>query len=210
MNAAAQTVFMSVTKDFYEETAYNVDERRRRLRRLQAVQGVSDFTTTVRYRDQQVSDEGNIVTYEQDIAYLSTTEATPFDVIRQPFNDATLSSIYVEQLRSEGGDDFAGLTSVEAPAVAAPRDDDDDDDGLGTGAIVGIIVGAVALLAIGLFIVMRSNNNDGHAQLNDRDNSPPATFSALQSEEVSTMDDHGMIGTGTGESGSILDVGDQR
>ena len=204
MNAAAQTVFMSVTKQFYEGSVYNDDGRRR----LQAVQGVSDFATTVRYRGQEVGAEGNTVEYEQDIEYVSTTQATPLDVIRQPFNNATLSSIYVEQLRSQGGESFAGLSSVEAPVVVAPRSD--DDDGLGTGAIVGIIVGAVALCAIGLFIVMRSNNNDGHEQLNERENSPPATFSALQSEEVSTMDDHGLNRAGTGESGSILDVGDQR
>ena len=203
LDAAAQTLFMSVTKEFYEETVYGGGSRRR----LQAVQGVSDFTTTVRYRDQEVVDDGNTVEYEQDIAYVSTTEATPFDVIRQPFNDAALSASYVEQLRTQGGAAFAGLTSVEAPAIK-PRSD--DDDGLGTGAIAGIIVGAVVLLAVGIFLVMRSNQGGTHAQLNERDNAPPATFSALQSEEVSTMDDHGIHRAGTGETGSILDVGDQR
>ena len=169
---------------------------------------MSDFSTTVRYVNQRETDQGVVVEYQQDLKYVSTTEARPLDVIRQPFEDDDLSAIYVNQLKASGSPEFADLESVSPPESL--EGDDDDDGGLSTGALVGIIVGAAAAVAIGIFLVMRSNRGGSHEQLNERDNSPPATFSALQSEEVSTMDDQGIGRAGTGETGSILDVGDQR
>ena len=54
------------------------------------------------------------------------------------------------------------VTNVEtgpgpAPAPEAESGNDDDEDGLGGGVIVGIVLGILAVIALGVGIVLRSN-----------------------------------------------------
>lgn len=215
LNAPAQAIWTSVTRDFYLEIYNN---RRRNLllrggggrqqRNLQ-VQGVSDLDTIVKYVDQGVTADGNTIIYDQEISYTSISEADVLDVIVEPFNDPDVVTAYVNDLKAADGVAFGGLTGVEAPNVQEPPDD--DDDGLSGAAIGGICAGGAVLLIAGGYFLMRGNGGGGTHERLPASNEPPATFSALQSEEVSTMEDPNLGRVaGSGEPGSMLDVGDQR
>lgn len=184
LDAQAQITFLSETREFYL-AVYAPGEGGRRL---QKVEGITNFDTTIRELSQGVSAEGNTLTYTQDVEYTTVDNASPLSVIRNPLNDQTLLDVYLNLLKASGEEAFDSLTAIDPSPPAGPGDDDDGDDGLSTGAIAGIAAGGAVLLAIGGYMLLRSRDADSHERLNGNENEPPVSFSAVQSEEVSTID----------------------
>ena len=204
-----QSNFALATQEFYE-TIYpksGSSRRQRHLRRLQVVPGVTDLTTTIKYRGQNVAGNTNTITYDQDVTYTSVTAANVFSIIRGPFDDEALASQYTDLLQARGGA-FAEISDVQQPVNQ--RNNDDDDGGLSGGAIGGIIAAGVVLFAVGVYLMVRSSGSRTHTRMSASGNEPPASFSVMQSEEVSTMDDANIVRAGTGDTGSMMDHGDQR
>jgi hypothetical protein len=208
LDATAQTVFVSTTSNFYRNLYPSSLTRRRQL---QAVEGISDFDTSILYRGQSVGANANTITYDQRVTYVSTTTATATNVILEPFRDAGLADTYLFQLQANGGATFANLTGVTAPFVVEDREEDDGGDGLSGGAIGGIVAGAVVAMAIVACIIMRASSGEDRGYVSGNDEElPTRNFSPLDSEEVSTIDDLGIGKANTNDTGSLLDVGDQR
>jgi hypothetical protein len=208
LDATAQTVFVSTTATFYRNLYPSSSTRRRQL---QAVEGISDFDTSISYRGQSVGADANTITYDQRVTYVSTTTATATNVILEPFSDAGLADTYLFQLQANGGATFANLTGVTAPFVVDDREEDDGGGGLSAGAIGGIVAGAVVAMAIVACIIMRASGGEDRGYVSGNDEElPTRNFSPLDSEEVSTIDDLGIGKANTNDTGSLLDVGDQR
>lgn len=181
MDAVAQSVFMDVMREFYQEI-YPSPAQRLRRRSLQVVPGVTNLDTTIKIRSQQVTSDGNTVIYDQDVSYSSATEALALDVIVSPFYDDFVVELYVQKLKEQGGDIFGDLASVNQPELlpAGPSGTPDSVDGgrggdssrIGTsmGGIIGAIGALVVVFFVVSFLCYQKGRKDSSAT-NERDGS---------------------------------------
>lgn len=99
-----------------------LDKRARRL----VERDFTDFSTTVTFRNQSVTDSDNTITYDQGVSFVPTSETseteiavTAQELLEKPFEDSTLSTEYAELLRESGDESFVKVqnTNIQKPII---------------------------------------------------------------------------------------------
>jgi len=157
LNAAETDKFETLTKQWFE----GFFEARSGRRKLQISVGLRNMKTNITVTSQKflLADPGNgrpynvnKITYSQTIDYIALENArTPEEYVLMPFRDSDANSQYRDNIAGNI-DALRFIESVPIPKIEG----DAGDGGLGTGAIVGIALGAVVVgAAVGFFAIRR-------------------------------------------------------
>jgi len=173
LNADSLIAFVQETQEWYEGDVYDASSAGRKL---QAVRGIDEFSTTINVRSQSTDDNGNSIAYDQSISYRQQAEGSsvePLDIVLSPFEDDALVNLYLDRLRSSS-QAFAGIPtdSVVAPDTSSMIVSDNDAVGPGEDsgsflvvAVLGGIVVILIVVVVAIFVYRyKQSNKKGEAK----------------------------------------------
>lgn len=135
---------------------------------------------------------------------------TPRQVVEAPFFSAAARLDYITVLKET--DDPAFDSLINTSNVRVPEaPEEPDSGGLGTGAIIGIVVGSICglilLCGVGYFMHNKSQNRKGY--FSGVGDNPPLSISKAGGDDVSTLAEPAKMGViPSGES--LAGYGEQR
>ncbi|KAL3921074.1 MAG: hypothetical protein SGILL_002942 [Bacillariaceae sp.] len=115
LSPASVTAFESSLEDYYEDY-YPTSSVSKRL--LQMESNVQSFSTTIKVRDQKLTEEGVNVVYDQNITYIigdfgSGEDVSPMGLIVEPLSIQPQQNRFnTEYLQKTGNSDFDNVTTV--------------------------------------------------------------------------------------------------
>ena len=161
LNSEAQADFVDATQDWYNALYAS---RRRSLARVLQAQGITQFSTSLVFRAQSVSESGNTLTYDQTVSYQEEENGaainTPLDIILSPFDNQDLVAEYRKILADYNEafrnipksatvvpDDSSVVQLGEEPPTSPSSGSDGNDF-----TLVLILAGVAGALAIALLV----------------------------------------------------------
>ena len=120
-------MFESSLEEYYEDY-YPTSSISKRVLQTETVRS---FSTTVKVRDQELTADGVVVEYDQNITFVgdfgSGEDTNPMQLIVEPLSmESQQNQFTTEYLQSNGGSDFDSVTSVgtvtQGPAEDGPSD----------------------------------------------------------------------------------------
>ena len=172
MSAASKKAFAFKTADFYRKIYGTTDSERR----LQEEVDVTRFDTRVLVTGEDLSQEGNIVSYDQTMWFIPDAG----DVVASQVRGMILAPFYrddqiAEYLKMlvEGHNDFENVTKAEVPQFSdtsvKEEENGDDSGGLGIMIFVYIAAGVFLCCVCAGFISLRRKDAAAHGVDQDYD-----------------------------------------
>ncbi|KAL7556928.1 hypothetical protein ACA910_006172 [Epithemia clementina (nom. ined.)] len=165
MNDGAIEQFKLITKNWY----ISIYKTKRSQRSLQVDTQFSYFDTEIEFQSQNVTDDGNTVTYNQVLFYSESADipqSDPRNIVTSPFSNDILRAGYYDWLRTSD-DTFANVTDDgDAPSLSIAQVVDNggtssNDSDKPNVAVIGALGGFAGLLVIGLgLLVMRRRGHE--------------------------------------------------
>lgn len=140
-----------------------------------------DFDTDIIIQDQNVTDTGNTLTYDQILLYSEAKESdpvSPLDIVRTPFDNDALREKYYDELKTsdpafDNITDAGALPNLSiAEVVSGDGTVSSSDEEGNQFIIIGALAGFGALLVISVGLIMmrrRQDRKEGHMPIDRQD-----------------------------------------